>query len=294
MTKLYISVDLEGISGIVSPHQCFPQPNPVAYAQACGWMADETRLVLEAIFSAPNPAQPVTAVTVNDAHGLMTNLAFDRVVPPAHADKVSITTGKPKVCAMVANLDASYDGLLLLGYHAKAGTVDGLLNHTFHDKLWDVSINGVSLGEAGVNALYAQAVHGVPTLLASGDQALCREVTSLLPHVATVQTKQALSFAAAEARPVGLVKADYQTAIHQCLSQASTQWKLPPVMGIEAPLTLQLTFCTSLHADTVALLPWVQRVDGRTISVTLENWQDCYQALQSCYALLSYCRYLEG
>ena len=64
-----------------------------------------------------------------------------------------------------------------------------------------ISVNGVSYGEGGINALYASLVHNVPVILASGDQAFCAEITDLIPGIATVRTKTSLTASAALSRP---------------------------------------------------------------------------------------------
>lgn len=281
MTKLFISADLEGACGVTSPLHCFPERDRPGYERAVSALVQEVNAVVSAAFDAG-----ATEIVVNDAHGYMTNLPVAALSP-----RVRLLSGKPKACAMSAGLDESFDGVLFVGYHAKAGTTAGILNHTFHDKLFDVSVNGVSYGESGINALYASLEFGVPVILASGDQALREEVHSFLPAMETIQTKTSLSFSAALNRPLEDVLAEYRQKV-TALMQAPESWR-QNLLTLEPPYTLQVTFINSLAADVAMTLPWLNRLDGRTVSFETERFQTVYQALQSCYAILSYSAYME-
>ncbi len=276
MTRLFLSVDLEGAAGITAPSQCFAHLNATAYQRAVTQLVDEVNTVIEAAF-----AHGATAITVNDAHGYMANLPYR-----ALDSRVSVLSGKPKRCAMAAGLDAHFDAMMLLGYHAKAGTERGILCHTFHDKLFDVSVNGHSLGEAGFNALYASHTHGVPVVLFSGDQALGAEVAPLLPQALHVQTKTSLSFSAALSKPWTEVQQAYQHAV-KALFARKADWK-SGLLQWPGPYTLTVTFINPLCADIAETLPWVQRLDGVRVQAQAEDFQTLYQALQSLYVVLAY------
>lgn len=279
--KLFISADLEGVCGVTSPLQCFPKSDRSGYQLAVEQLAKEVSTVALAALEAG-----AGEIIVNDSHGYMTNLALPHLPP-----QVQLLSGKPKCCAMSAGLDKTCDGAIYIGYHAKAGTLNGLLNHTFHDKLFDVSVNGISYGETGINALYASLIHQVPVILISGDQALCEEAKQLCPTLETVQTKTSLSFAAALSRPQGDVLAEYQEKIKQLLTKPKG-WR-KNLLALKAPYTLQVTFINSLAADVAMTMPWLTRIDGRTIEYQTSDFQELYQALQSAYAILSYSGYME-
>ena len=108
MTRLYISADIEGICGVVSPLQCATTPARSAYAWAVSQMAVEVAAVVEAALD-----HGVSHILVNDSHYTMTNLYLEHVDP-----RVSLLTGKPKRCAMSTGLDESFDAAIYIGYHA--------------------------------------------------------------------------------------------------------------------------------------------------------------------------------
>jgi D-amino peptidase len=92
-------------------------------------------------------------------------------------------------------IDATFDAVMFIGYHAKAGTTDGVLAHTSSGNVIDLSINGVSLPEAGYNALVA-GLHDVPVVLVAGDNWICEQAMGLFGDLETVETK--VGFGSAE------------------------------------------------------------------------------------------------
>ena len=280
-TKLYISADLEGANGVISPLQCTPDKDPAAYELAVAQLALEVNTVAEAAL-----AGGADFILVNDSHCAMTNLAIAQL-----DSRVALLSGKPKLCAMAAGLDTTFDGAIYIGYHAKAGSEKGILNHTFHSKLFDVSVNGVSYGEGGINALYASLVHGVPVVLASGDQTFCAEIRELIPQLETVQTKITLTTTAAHCRPQVELLEDYRAKTYQVL-RSKTDWKRN-LLSLSVPYDLTVTFTHSLDADVAMTLPWIKRLDGRTVTYQAKDFQEVYQALQSIYSILSYTHFME-
>ncbi len=279
MTKLYVSADIEGITGVVSPFQCAPSPLHLsAYEAAVDQMALEVRMVVHTALETG-----VEHVLINDSHMSMTNLSLDHV-----PDQVSLLSGKPKAVAMSAGLDSSFDGAVYVGYHAKAGTEKGVLCHSFHSLLYDVSINGVSYGEGGINALYASLAHQVPVVLASGDKAFCQEITGLIPELKTVCTKSSLGFSASLNRPESAVLADYQEKTEQMLAQLKQGQLKKNLLSLEAPYVLTLTFINSLCADTAMMIPGWTRLNGTQIQYETSDFHTLYLALQSAYSILAY------
>ncbi len=282
MTKLYISADLEGVCGVVTPQHCAPEPDRSAYDWAVSQLEMEVAAVVDAALD-----QGVSEIVVNDAHCTMTNLYLEQVHP-----QVSLITGKPKRCAMAAGLDKSFDAMILVGYHAKAGTHKGVLSHTFHHKVYDVSINGVSYGEGGINALYGSLVFGVPLVLTSGDKAFVEEIHQLIPKLETVETKEGITQTAARCRPLEAVLADYAAATRAALDNRSA-WK-KNLLKLPGPYELRVSFINPLAADTANLLPGLERIDGRTLAYKTNDFQTLYQMLQSSYTILANTTYLDS
>src|SRR6266513_280779 len=161
--RVYISVDMEGIAGVV--HESQTDPTTPAFAAEYGrfrrLMTAEANAAVEGALAAG-----ATRVLVNDSHWFMRNLLAEELHQAAE-----LVSGDPKPRSMVQGIDAGFDAALFIGYHARAGTRNAILDHTYADRIHDVRLNGKSVGELGLNAGVA-GVHGVPIALVSGACAL--------------------------------------------------------------------------------------------------------------------------
>lgn len=282
MTRLYISADLEGASWVSSFKQCYPDAGDYdVYREAVNLLAEEVNAVCEAAFEAGT-----TDIVVNDSHGLMSNLHLGQL-----CDRVQLLSGKPKLCAMSAGLDNTFDAAFYIGYHAKAGTDKGVLCHTFHDKIFNVAVNGVSYGEGGINALHASLTHQVPVVMASGDQAFGAEITGLIPGIEVVQTKVGITTTAAQNRPRKTVLDEYRAKTKQVM-QAKASWK-NNLLALEGPYELWVTFINTIAADVAMTIPGFARLDGCTVGFKTTTFQNLYQALQSSYVVQAYTAFVE-
>src|SRR6266550_2919293 len=155
--RVYISVDMEGIAGVV--HESQTDPTTPAFA------AEEGAL-----------AAGATRALVNDSHWFMRNLLAEELHQAAE-----LVSGDPKPRSMMQEIDqqGGFDAALCIGYHARAGTRNAILDHTYADRIHEVRLNGKPVGELGLNAGLA-GVHGVPVALVSGDSALAAEAKDLL------------------------------------------------------------------------------------------------------------------
>src|SRR5260221_6138603 len=117
------------------------------------------------------------------------------LVGEAAHQTAELVSGDPKPRSMRQGIDqqGGFDGALLIGYQARAGTGNAILDHTYADRIHDVRLNQKPVGELGLNAALA-GVHGVPVALVSGDSAVAAEAKDLLGDgVATVIVKAAVS-----------------------------------------------------------------------------------------------------
>ncbi len=167
--RIYISVDMEGIAGVVHEDQTNPIDPRCAgeYNRFRALMTAEANAAIEGAL-----AGGATAVLVNDSHWLMRNLLAEQLHPSAQ-----LVSGGPKTWSMMEGIESGHDGAFFIGYHARAGTQNAILDHTYTDRILDVRVNGTSLGELGLNALLA-GTYNVPVALVSGDQALASEAES--------------------------------------------------------------------------------------------------------------------
>ena len=264
--RVYISVDMEGIAGVVDESQTNPADPTFAheYARFRRLMTDEANAAIAGALEGG-----ATGIVVNDSHWHMRNLLAEELHQGAE-----LISGDPKPLSMMQGIDAEprFDAALFIGYHAKAGTARAILDHTYADKVLDARLNGRSVGEVGLNAALA-GVYGVPVALVSGDAALAAEVRDLLgPEVATVVVKEASSRLAAKSLPPAEACRRIREETAKTLKRRHTPFTIP------APITVEVDFALTSQADMAEVCPGSRRLSGRTISYTQEDYREVFRA----------------
>ncbi len=268
--KVFISIDMEGISGVVSPEQC--TPGNAEYERARLLMTQEANA---AILGAR--AAGATEVVVADSHESMRNLLIGEL--DTWADLIY---GSPRPFSMMEGLDDSFDVVFLIGYHARAGTPNAILDHTYSGKVVNhVELNGRPVGEIGLNAALA-GFHGVPVGLVTGDQATTAEATALLgPALQTVTVKRAVGNQSA----ICLHPQEVQSMIRQAAEHVINAEIQP--FKLESPVVLRVQLRSSLMADFACLIPGARRLDGYTVEYAHEDYLTVYKAFRAMVRLAS-------
>jgi D-amino peptidase len=269
--RIFISCDMEGCTGIVHGDQLVP--GKFDYARGRELM---TRDVVAAA-SAALSIDGVRSVTVCDGHGTMRNLLIEKF--PVGCEIVCGPASSKPFCQS-EGLDGSYAAAMYVGYHARAGTKDGLLSHTWIGSLvHEIRVNGRVFGETALNAALAGA-HGVPAVFLAGDDAACREAKADLgPQVVTVSTKRATGPKAAICKPPAQTEADIRLGVLTALQDLKTH----RVFRVEGPVEFAIVFHQVAQADRAAKRPGVERSGDREVRFTRpeyvaavrEAWQVC-------------------
>jgi len=187
--KVFISVDMEGLAGVVSASEV--SSTSPDYGHFRSIMAGETNAAVDGAVRAG-----ATEVVVRDSHGAKQNLLPGDVDPRARLLRGQSTGPKN----MMEGIDKTFDAVVFIGYHAKAGTPNAILEHTSNGNVIDFSVNGVSLPEGGYNAVVAGLV-GVPVVFAAGDKALVEQLRGLLGPIETVAVKEEIADAVLSLSP---------------------------------------------------------------------------------------------
>jgi D-amino peptidase len=181
--KIYINTDLEGISGVFKFDQTRQKDTPLNI-QACEYFMGDLAAVIHGLHDAG-----IKEIVVLDGHG------SQAIIPHMMVPGAKYITGTPRPGAgNLSELDSSFAGMILLGFHAMMGTPDGVLNHTQSSKTenryW---YNGVESGEIAQNAAIA-GYYGVPVIMVTGDVAVCREANKFFGrNCVTVAVKKGLA-----------------------------------------------------------------------------------------------------
>ncbi|CAH9414303.1 M55 family metallopeptidase [Streptomyces globisporus] len=262
--KALISVDMEGISGIV--HSSETNPERYDYQRGRELMTAEANAVIAGVLD----AEPTADVLVADAHGTFRNL-----LPEQLDRRARLVRGKPRALNMLAGLDEETDAALFVGYHVRAGEGPGVLAHTMNGEILDVRVAGRSLGEIGLNA--AMAGHlGVPVVLLSGDDAACAEAAALIPEAVTVPVKEALGMAAA----VTLHPEEARDRLRRAAADAVSRRTEIPSLALTGPVDVEVDLASPHTIDLATLIPGVSRTAGaRTVAFTAPDYGTAYRLI---------------
>jgi len=247
--RVYISADLEGVAGAVTPEQL--GPGGFEYQRFREFMTAEVVAAIEGA-----RAGGATEILVSDSHGNGQNLLIERL-----PDDVRVIRAWPRPLGMMEGVDSTFDAVLFIGYHAGATNPEGVRAHTFSSANYAaVRLNGTPVSESVFNAAVA-AHFGVPVVLITGDDIAVTELQRAADWVEGAVVKRALGFHSAETMTPtaaqALIRRQAETAVRN-RGQASH-------LSMTTPVTLDLTFKNYRPAEVLAFLPNVERADARTV-----------------------------
>ena len=241
--KVFISVDMEGITGVVNVDDASRGGKDYDYFRQT--MTREANAAIEGALAAG-----ATEIVVRDSHGTALNLLPEML----NRNSKLLRDWSEGPMYMMEGIDESYDAAVFVGYHARAGTPDGVLDHTSSGDVTDVRINGISMPETGYNALMAGSV-GVPVVFVAGDKAVCDQATEILGNVETVAVKEGIGAAALNLHPE-VARERIREGVERALRNLDDYepYRLAP------PYKLQLTLKTEQNIyRAVALYPGARR-----------------------------------
>jgi D-amino peptidase len=248
--KVYISADIEGVAGVVTPEQ--GQPGNAEYERARRLMTEEVNAAVEGALSGG-----ATQVLVNDSHGPMVNLIPELLHPAAE-----LILGRPKPFSMAAGLaEFGAEIVFFTGHHAGANRF-GVLAHTTNGFAFrEIRLAGRALGEPGIYGAYAGEL-GVPVGLVSGCDQAVAENRAHFPKAEFVQVKTALGNRAARQLPVVQARA----AIRDAATRAVRRAKELPLFTVAGPFVAEFVMNRPVLADQGAILPPARRLDATTLA----------------------------
>ena len=182
--KVFIAVDLEGVAGYLR------------------WDTADREKEREFVTGDANAAIAgafdggATEVVVSEAHGNMRN-----IIPEKLDSRADFFSGQPKPQDHMVGIDGSFQATMLVGYHSKAGTLKGVMAHTYRGYIYSLSFNGAEVGEIGTDSAIA-GHYGVPVVFVTGDSAACEEARNLLGNIEVVSVKEGVSRFAAKCKSI--------------------------------------------------------------------------------------------
>ncbi|MFI5385202.1 MAG: M55 family metallopeptidase [Fimbriimonadales bacterium] len=266
--KVFISADIEGVTGVVTWHQCGTQSS-----DHYDWPFAR-RMMTHDVNAAIRGARAAGAkeIVVKDSHNNSKNLLIDQLEPGAQL----ISGLGSGIHGMMEGLDATFDCALLVGYHAMAGTTAGVMEHTYTGGVHHLWINDKPSGEMGMSTAMA-GFFGVPVVMVSSDKAGCDEAAALISGVATAPVKFGLG------RYMGRVlhPSDTGPLIEKAAEKGVRSAKSIKPGKVAEPSTYRIEFNRSEEADFAAKHPAAKRLDAYTIEVVAATYEIAHQLAQN-------------
>jgi len=262
--KVHISVDMEGIAGVVTGDQIGPQG--FEYGRFREFMTKEA---LAAVAAAKEAG--ATEIIVADAHGNGENLLVEQFPPD-----VRIVRSWPRKLQMMGGIDQTFDAAVFIGYHASTTNPAGVRAHTFSSAtLTRVTLNGVEMSEGSWNAAIA-GHFDVPVVMASGDDAAIAEIRKVVGNVEGVETKKSLGFHSALTLTPQAVQGMIGPAVRAGLARRASLAPYKP----QGPLVVEVTFKHYLPAEVLAYLPMFERSSAHSVRFRAKDMAEAASVME--------------
>lgn len=263
--KIYISADMEGISGVATNEQLEQERD---YRRFCKLMTEDVNAAISGAFDGG-----ASQVVVCDGHGNMSNILVEEL-----DSRAELITGNNRVMCQMEGLDRSFDGVFFVGYHGReGGSAEAVINHTLAGCVSDIRINGQSVGEIGMNAGVA-GFYDVPLLLVTGDEATAQEAKTVIPNVETAVVKYGLDRFSARLLPLSQARQRIRESAKQAVHR---HHEISPYY-VEGPVTYEIVFQGTNHALMTTTLPTVEQVGPKTIRFTMSDCISAYKHMWAC------------
>ena len=253
--KVYISVDMEGIGGVVTSEQL--GPTGFEYGLAREFMTAEVNAAITGARAAG-----ATEFVISDSHGNGQNLLIDQL--PAD---VIVIRSWPRPLMMMEGIDSTFAAAMFIGYHASTANVKGVRAHTMSSAtLTGVALNGTQMPEGGVNAAIA-GYFGVPVVLVSGDDAAVEEVRGIAGPMEGAVVKRAISFhSAATMTP----KASQDLIRERAKVAIERRANIRPFV-LRGAVTADISFKSYRQTEMLSYLSIVERTSSHTVRFVGRN-----------------------
>ncbi len=253
--KVFISVDMEGVCGVI--HWEDVGRSGKDYGLFRRLMTQEADAAVKGALAAG-----ATAVVVRDSHGSARNILIDQL--DQDAQLIRDWSGGP--LSMMEGIDETFDAVIFIGYHARAGTQNGVLKHTMTGSIFDCTINGIKMPEAGINGFIAGNFN-VPVVMVAGDLAICKQAEELFGDVETAAVKEGIGNAAKMLHPL---KA--QALIRKKTTAALKRIKDFKPYKLSKPYTMEITFKDEAITNRSSWFPGAKRTGEWSVSFTSSDF----------------------
>jgi len=248
--KILISVDMEGVAGVVTGEQL--GPSGFEYQRFRKFMTDEALAAIAGAIEAG-----AKEIVVADSHGNGQNLLIEKL-----PDDIMLIRSWPRRFGMVAGIDESFDGIILLGYHASTHNMEGVRAHTFSSaRLTSVKINDIAVSE-GMWAAMVAGHFNVPVIMVSGDDIATQEVKDFLGTLEIAVVKEAMGFHSAKSRTPAAAAKIIKEASYRAVKNINNS---KPYKLQESAVKLDISFKNYQPSQILSYLSIIERIDSHSI-----------------------------
>lgn len=264
--KYLFSVDIEGISGVVSVNQ--GSMDSEEYNRARELMTKEANAAAKGAFDAG-----ADEVYITDGHGKMRNIIIEDL-----DERVELFSGRPKLLSQMQGLSGDLDGIGYIGYHSSAHS-RGTLSHTYSGAVVDkVMVGDVMANEFAMNSFLASK-YEVPVFFLSGDSEIIREAEELYEEIPYVKTKEPTGRYSAKCRHPEKVREEIQEEVGKAISNGEGEVLVPE--GTK----FQVWFKDAGKLDNLELLPTVERSGPKEFIIDTGDIETNYKVFRACTML---------
>jgi D-amino peptidase len=270
MTKILISADMEGATGVTWPADCLPG---TAEWQRCRPMfTSDVNAAIAGFFDGG-----ADEVLVNEAHMTMRNLLLEQL-----DERAAMLTGRHKALSMVEGVQhGDIDGIAFVGYHTGAGD-EGVLAHTYlGNSITGVFVDGVRAGEGLLNSLVA-AEYGTPVVLVTGDDRTCADARGYAPKAPAFAVKDYVSRYAAVCRTPARTAAGIRAAAAKGAALAVRHEPAGP-----QDRTVEVEFDAEHLAGAATVVPGVEQTGPRRVAYAAPTMYEGIRCFKAVTTLVS-------
>ncbi|MGD2200028.1 MAG: M55 family metallopeptidase [Candidatus Bathyarchaeota archaeon] len=261
--KVYISFDMEGVSGIAGGGMTGPTTKtPSAYPRGQRFATEDVKASIEGVLE----VDPEAEIWFNDAHGKSMNV-YSEEFP----ENVNIVVNSAELFDEVLGLDGSFDALICIGAHGHLIQEDAVLGH-----IWDVrsvEFNGKSLTETCLNAALA-GHYGVPLVMISGDDDSLEYIRDNISYeIAVAPVKKGIGrYSAVSLHPKKAQRLIKETVIEGL----KRRHEIPP-LRFETPITVDITYKDQGGAfNNIFFMPGDERIAGDKVRFMASDAKEAY------------------
>jgi D-amino peptidase len=269
--KILIACDMEGISGVTTWEQV--DPSHPEYQRFRRIMTSEANAAISGAFIGG-----ASEVIVTDGHWNGTNILIEELDNRVHLNS-GLGTSK---FSMMEGIDKSVNGVIFLGYHARASSPQGVLDHTWSTKISNVWLNDILIGEYGLNAALAGSFN-VPVIMMTGDQTACQQAEELIGKIEKAVVKTATGRFSATCLPPSVAQELIRTTATRVV-QKLKKGECPKPYLVSTPVRVAIEFLSSDMADRAERIPGASR-EGVKVTFSASDMCEAYISFRAAAGL---------